>query len=210
MMDLLREDKIKIEEAIKAIESTTSGEIVPAIFKQSDFYPAAHFRVAMILGFLIPTTFLTFGPEDITPVMLLWLQLPGIILGYYLAYLPTVKRWFTTKKEITEEVHQRALQAFFENNLHTTKERTGILIMVSSLERRVEILADEGINKKVEPETWNKILIPLIDRLKEDHLADGLVETIVECGKVLARHFPIRENDRNELSNKVVTDKTKK
>ena len=207
-MDLLREDKIKIEEAIKAIESTTSGEIVPAIFKQSDFYPAAHFRVAMILGFLVPTVFLTFGPEDITPIMVLWFQLPGIILGYYLAYLPTVKRWFTTKKEISEEVHQRALQAFFENNLHTTKERTGILIMVSSLEHRVEILADEGINKKVEPETWNKILIPLIDHLKKGHLADGLVETIVECGKVLSQHFPIREDDRNELSNKVVTDKT--
>jgi putative membrane protein len=209
-MDLLREDKIKIEEAIKAIESTTSGEIVPAIFKQSDFYPAAHFRVAMILAFLVPTIFLTFGPEDITPIMILWFQLPGIILGYYLAYLPTVKRWFTTKKEIEEEVHQRALQAFFENNLHTTKERTGILIMVSSLEHRVEILADEGINKKVEPETWNKILIPLIDHLKKDHLADGLVETIVECGKVLSLHFPIREDDRNELSNKVVTDKTEK
>ena len=42
----------------------------------------------------------------------------------------------------------KGLQAF-ESNLHTTKERTGILIMISVLEHRVEILADKGINDKV-------------------------------------------------------------
>ncbi|MDC0255078.1 TPM domain-containing protein [Bacteriovoracales bacterium] len=206
-MELLREDKIKIEQAIKTVESTTSGEIVPAIFTQSDFYPASHFRLAITIGILIPTlSLLTEWPEG--PGSILWLQLPGLVLGYYLAYIPTLKRWFSTKKEIAEEVHQRALQAFFENNLHTTKDRTGILIMVSALEHRVEILADKGINDKVEVETWNKILTPFIDQIKNDQLIDGLVDTIVECGKVLTEYFPIKSDDRNELSNKIVTDKS--
>ena len=206
-MELSREDKIKIEQAIKTIESTTSGEIVPAVFAQSDFYPASHFRLAIAIGILKPTLSLfTEWPEG--PGSILWLQLPGLVLGYYLAFIPTLKRWFSTKKEIAEEVHQRALQAFFENNLHATKDRTGILIMVSALEHRVEILADKGINDKVETETWNKILVPFIDQIKNDRLIDGLVETIIECGKVLTEYFPIKDNDRNELSNKVVTDKS--
>ena len=78
--------------------------------------------------------------------------------------------------------------------------------MISVLEHRVEILADKGINDKVAKDTWNKILAPLVYSLKNDRLGEGLVQTIVECGKVLSMHFPIQEDDKNELSNKIVTD----
>jgi len=205
-MNFTKEDQIKVEEAIKTVELTTSGEIVPAIFGQSDFYPASHFRLSLFIGLLVPSIFLFFTNLIQDPLDILWLQIPGIVLGYYLAYIPIFKRYFSTKAEKLEEVHQRALQAFFENNLHTTEGRTGILIMISVLEHRVEILADKGINDKVPQDTWNKILEPLVHSLKKDHLGEGLVHTIVECGKVLSMHFPIKENDKNELSNKIVTD----
>ena len=205
-MNFSKEDQIKVEEAIKTIELTTSGEIVPAIFRQSDFYPASHFRLSLFVGLLIPSLLLFFTDIVQTPTEVLWYQIPGIVIGYYLAYIPQLKRFFSTKAEKLEEVHQRALQAFFENNLHTTKERTGILIMISVLEHRVEILADKGINDKVPKDTWNKILAPLVYSLKNDRLGEGLVQTIVECGKVLSMHFPIQEDDKNELSNKIVTD----
>ena len=205
-MNFSKEDQIKVEEAIKTVELTTSGEIVPAIFTQSDFYPASHFRLSLFLGILTPSIFLIFTGLIQAPTDVLWFQIPGIIVGYYLAYIPQLKRYFSTKAEKLEEVHQRALQAFFENNLHTTEGRTGILIMISVLEHRVEILADKGINDKVPQDTWNKILEPLVQSLKNDHLGEGLVHTIVECGKVLSLHFPIKEKDKNELSNKIVTD----
>ena len=205
-MNFTKEDQIKVEEAIKTVELTTSGEIVPAIFGQSDFYPASHFRLSLFIGLLVPSIFLFFTNLIQDPLDILWLQIPGIVLGYYLAYIPIFKRYFSTKAEKLEEVHQRALQAFFENNLHTTEGRTGILIMISVLEHRVEILADKGINDKVPQDTWNKILEPLVHSLKQDRLGEGLVHTIVECGKILSMHFPIKENDKNELSNKIVTD----
>lgn len=205
-MNFTKEDQIKVEEAIKTIELTTSGEIVPAIFSQSDFYPASHFRTSLFVGLLIPSILLSFTNLIETPIDILWFQIPAIILGYYMAYIPQLKRYFSTKAEKLEEVHQRALQAFFENNLHTTKDRTGILIMISVLEHRVEILADKGINDKVSQDTWNKILEPLVQNLRQDRLGEGLVHTIVECGKVLSKHFPIKESDQNELSNKIVTD----
>ena len=205
-MNFTKEDQIKVEEAIKTIELTTSGEIVPAIFGQSDFYPASHFRLSLFIGLLVPSIFLFFTNLIQDPLDILWLQIPGIVLGYYLAYIPIFKRYLSTKAEKLEEVHQRALQAFFENDLHTTEDRTGILIMISVLEHRVEILADQGINDKVPQDTWNKILEPLVHSLKQDRLGEGLVHTIVECGKILSKHFPIKENDKNELSNKIVTD----
>ena len=205
-MNFTKEDRIKVEEAVKTVELTTSGEIVPAIFRQSDSYPASHFRLSLFAGLLVPSILLFFTDLIQTTIEVLWYQIPGIIIGYYIAYIPQLKRLFSTKAEKLEEVHQRALQAFFENNLHTTKGRTGILIMISVLEHRVEILADKGINDKVPQDTWNKILAPLVYSLKNDRLGEGLVQTIVECGKVLSMHFPIQEDDKNELSNKIITD----
>ncbi|MCY4524046.1 MAG: TPM domain-containing protein, partial [Halobacteriovoraceae bacterium] len=111
----------------------------------------------------------------------------------------------STHKELSQEVHQRAIQAFYNNNLHTTRDRTGILIMVSLLEHRAEILADTGINEKVPPRTWRKILNPMVKKIKKDDLTAGLCEAIQACGKILDEHFPIKPDDKNELSNEVVT-----
>ena len=51
-MKINEQEKTLIEEAINKAESKTSGEIVPVILAQSDFYPAAHFRLALLCGIL--------------------------------------------------------------------------------------------------------------------------------------------------------------
>ena len=204
-MQLNKTDKEKIKEAIAKAEKSTSGEIVPIVLKQSDLYPAAHFRSAIFFSF-IPPVILYYSFIDIPdPMYFIWSQLPGLLFGYFLAYLPRVKRLFSTQKELSLEVHQRAVQAFFNNNLHTTRDRTGILIMASLMEHRVEILADSGINEKVPPRTWRKILNPMIKKIKQGNLTEGFCDAIESCGKVLTEHFPIKEDDTNELSNEVIT-----
>ena len=92
--------------------------------------------------------------------------------------------------KIDEEVHQRALQAFFSHNIHATKERTGILIMVSLLEHRVEILADTGINAKVSKDTWQEVLTGMVSKIKSNELTDGICIAVQECGEILAKDFP--------------------
>ena len=200
--------KESIQKAIESAESKTSGEIVPVLLKQSDLYPAAHFRAAIFFGFL-PPLFLYYSPLDIPdPMYFIWAHLPGLIVGHLLAYIPRLKRIFSTRKELSEEVHQRALQSFFNNELHTTEGRTGILIMVSLLEHRVEILADTGINEKVAPRTWRKIITPLTKRIRRGQITEGLCEAITQCGDTLAEYFPLTNpaEDKNELPNTLVTE----
>ena len=108
--------------------------------------------------------------------------------------------------KIDEEVHQRALQAFFSRNLHATKDRTGILIMVSLLEHRVEILADTGINAKVSRDTWQRIVTDMIGRIKSDNLTEGFCIAVRECGEVLAKDFPGTHDNPDEISNKVIIE----
>lgn len=207
---LTKEQKDTIQKAVEKAEASTIGEIVPILLKQSDNYPAAHFRGAIFFSFL-PPLLLYYSPLDIPdPMIFIWSQLAGLIVGHLLVFFPKLKRLFSTRKELSEEVHQRALQAFLNNGLHTTRDRTGILIMVSLLEHRVEILADTGINEKVPPRTWRKVITPLTKKIRHRQITEGLCEAITQCGDILAQYFPLDPDvdDENELPNALVTEES--
>ena len=205
-MKIKKEQKEKIASAVKASEANTSGEIVPVFLKKSDFYPAAHFRCAIVASFLLSLLLYYSWIRIEDPIYFIWIQIPGLLLGHLLAYHSKVKRFFTTKKEMREEVRQRAVEAFFTHQLHTTRDRTGILIMVSWLERRIEVLADSGINEKVEQKVWDEIVEHFGKKLGANELVEGFCEAITSCGRILAVHFPIKDDDTNELSNGLVTE----
>jgi putative membrane protein len=204
-MNISKQDKNLIAEAVKQAEGLTAGEIVPVILKQSDFYPAAHFRLCLIFGILAGLiTYQSYDFDD--PLVLLWAQIPGFILGYFLAYIPVLKRMMTPKNKMAEEVRQRAIEVFYEQNVSNTKDRTGIMIYVSLLERKVEILADCGINEKVEPDHWHNLMSKLVIDIKSETLRVGLVKAIMACGQTLSHHFPLQDDDTDELANELITD----
>lgn len=204
-MRITDEDKKLIKEAILDVELKTSGEIVPVILSQSDFYPASHFRLALIVGFLASIIcYYTYNFDD--PITLIWIQIPGMLIGYVLAYIPFIKRIFISKKEIQEEVHQRSLEVFYENKVSMTRERTGIMIFISLLERRVEVLADCGINEKVSKDYWNELVASLSSQIGKGNMIGGVVASIKVCGEALSESFPIKDNDKNEISDELITD----
>jgi len=205
-MNISETDKKLIKEAITKSESKTSGEILPVILSKSDFYPAAHFRLAIVIGILFSIVFY-YSYDFNDPISLLWVQLPGMITGYALAFIPFLKRLFTTKHEMNEEVHQRAIEVYFENKVSMTRDRTGIMIFVSLLERKVEVLADCGINNKVEKNYWDELVSSLLLKIASGKLVDGMVSSIESCGKSLEESFPIKSDDTNEIANDLITDK---
>ncbi len=205
MIHLTQSDQDKISKAVLEAELLTTGEIVPMVVTQSDDYPGARWRLAivtaMLFGFL---AYYFLG--DFDPAWILWVQIPGLYIGYWLGTFSAVLRPFLESSKVDEEVHQRALQAFISLDLHATKDRTGILIMASLFERRVEILADTGINAKVSKDTWQGIVADMIGRIKSDNLTEGFCIAVRECGEVLAKNFPGSHDNPDEISNKVVIE----
>ncbi len=205
MIHLTQSERDRISQAVLEAEKLTTGEIVPMIVAQSDDYPGARWRLAIVIalffGFLA-----YFFLDDFDPAWILWVQIPGLYIGYSLGTFGVVLRPFLASSKIDEEVHQRALQAFFSRDLHATKDRTGILVMASLLEHRVEILADTGINAKVSQETWQGILTELIGKIKSGELTEGICNAVRECGEVLAEDFPGTHDNPNEISNKIIIE----
>jgi uncharacterized membrane protein len=93
----------------------------------------------------------------------------------------------------------RAREVFAERAVWNTHENNGVLIYVLLADRRVEILADRGIDAKVKPDEWQAIC-----RMMEAHFAAGRFEEGALAGvraiaDLLARHFPAEGRARNEL-----------
>jgi putative membrane protein len=198
---LLTQDQIRsLTDAVSAAERGTSGEIVPVVLHASDRYPGARWRCAIAFSGLCAFTLVLAMPL-LHPIWYLWIQVPALAIGYALGSISWVQRKFLATVEMDEETHQRALEAFHLHGLHATRDRTGVLILVSMLERRVQILADSGINAKVAPSAWSGIVDRLTARIRGGELCEGLTHAIAECGELLAREFPSAPGDRNELPN---------
>ncbi len=90
-----------------------------------------------------------------------------------------------------------------ESGVYKTRDRTGILIFISLLERKIELIADSGINEKITQSRWNDIVTHIISGIKAKELANNLIEAIDECGKLLSKYFPIKKDDENELENEI-------
>lgn len=102
-----------------------------------------------------------------------------------------------------KSVRELAEQEFFALKMDNTRDKTGILIYLNLKLRQFYILADEGINNKVDQSTWNSIRNEIQEKFKLGQYTEGLIFGINEVGKELTEHFPIKPDDVNELSNKV-------
>ena len=115
-------------------------------------------------------------------------------------------RLFLSRVETGAAVERRAFELFSARGLHRTRERTGMLILVSELERRVVILGDEGIHARVGDTGWREHVDHVIAAIQRGKPLEGLLEVIDRLGAVHAERLPVRPDDANELPDGIVRE----
>jgi uncharacterized membrane protein len=103
-----------------------------------------------------------------------------------------------------KSIRELAENEFYNLCMNETRDKTGILIYVHLKKREFYILADEGINSKVDQKTWDSVRDEMQLEFQAGHYTKGVAEAIDKVGQILGKYFPIKEDDTNELSNKVV------
>ncbi|HJU04007.1 MAG TPA: TPM domain-containing protein [Nitrospiraceae bacterium] len=206
-------DLVAIRQAVQAAERRTRGEIVPMVVPASARYREA-WHLTGLLSALVALAILLMVEFGWTPWT--WAYHPGwILIGVVMAYLigsavgtqPWCIRLLTAEQRMAMKVRRRAESAFYEHGLHRTHEGTGILIMLSLLERRVEILADRAINERLPPGTWDGVVQDLVQGLRRGQPAAAMCAAITRCADLLAIHFPVRDrNNPNELPDELIRE----
>jgi putative membrane protein len=205
------QDREKIRAAVQAAEKQTRGEIVPMVVAVSGHYDTPHLLGSLLALLMLAGLLLSEHDgwsASYSPPVILLVVLVAYILGSVAGSLPVLIRLLTPNHRMDLQVRRRAQAAFYEHGLHKTREASGILIMISLLERRVQILADRAIDEKVPPATWDTVVYQLVSAIKEGRPTDGLCRAIAQCGALLAEHFPARPGDNpDELSDDLVQER---
>lgn len=177
---------------------------MPLIASASYAYQRASLIGGLIGGAAVSLSgCLLFGTEDMWTFLTLFLA-SFFILSRLLETFPTLKKPFISKREMREEVEEAAFTAFYSHGLHRTRDLTGILIYVSVFERQVQVLADKGINDKVDPQVWQKVVAIVSDGIKAGKPAEALCKGVELCGELVEEHFPVKTDDTDELPNLII------
>lgn len=217
MIKLTAQNKEQISKAVTEAEKSTSGEIAVVVAKQSSDYAVYELTFAVIIGLIFMILGLIFYSEIDTMIMnMIWSSskiittsviglgtFVVIILFYILANIPFIDRLIIPKSIKNEKVREKAQLSFMNYEVGKTRDRTGILIFISKLERRVEILADVGISAVYPHDSWQKQVDRIIAGIKNKQFSEELEKVILDLGQVLAKNFPIKDDNTNELPNKV-------
>jgi putative membrane protein len=195
-------DKARIVEAIRAAEEKTAGEIFCVIARACGDYHLVPIAWATLVALAIPLPliYLTIWPAGIIYL----LQLAAFIVVALVLSLPMIRFRIVPKRRLWRHAHAEAMNQFLAHGIHLTEQRTGVLIFASVAERYAEIVADRGINAKVQPEVWSKAVAAMISAIKDGRPGDGFVAAVELCGEQLARHFPPGALNPDELPSKVI------
>ncbi len=199
-----REEQERIEVAVRAAEARTSGEIVPMVVSEAYDYPRAEILGAGLFSLATGMTLAwAFGNASI------WVFLPVFLLAYLpfkalLRACPDLKRRLIHPDEMTAEVEEKAMVSFLDRGLHRTVDGTGVLILISLFEHRVHVLAGRGIDQVVPSGTWDQVVQTVTAGIREGRACDALCAAIETCGDLLARDFPRRADDIDELPNLIL------
>jgi putative membrane protein len=195
-------ERERISAAIRAAEATTSGEIYVVVARSADDHRLVPILWAALVALPLPWPLHLL--TDLSTTLILWLQAAAFVgLAFVLSH-DAVRRLVVPAAMAAEATRRAAETLFLAHGVHLTEARTGVLIYVALAERRVEIVADAGINAKVDQVAWDKLAQDIVEAARIGRLVDGLVAAIEGAAAHLARHFPPAALNRNELPDQVV------
>jgi putative membrane protein len=196
-------DRRRIEEAVRALEKESATELVVAIVPRSADYWEPRIGLAIAWSLAAAIAVLRLRPE-LDPLWAVLLQIPMGLLTFLLFGLGPLARLLVPKSASRDAVERRAFELFAARGLHTTRDRTGMLILVSELEHRVVILGDRAIHERVGSAGWQAHVDHVIAAIQRGDAATGLLEVMERLGRAHAELLPVGQGDENEIPDDIV------
>ena len=114
-------------------------------------------------------------------------------------------RVFISRKAVDDPV--AAGQAQFDRlGMRQTSHRNGVLIFVAPTARKFAILGDTGVHEKCGDTLWSDVAANMSRGMASGDFTASILGAVSAVGEALARHFPHRPDDDDQLSNAVGQD----
>ncbi|WNG51389.1 hypothetical protein F0U60_50095 [Archangium minus] len=184
---------------VKAIEARTAAEVVVAVRHASGHYRHTDYLVGFGLSLVTLLAMLYLPPEFPLETFPVGVALAFAMGAYSSERLPSLRRRLTSRKLLEENVRTAARATFVELGVSRTSGRTGLLVLVSTFERRVEVVADVGVDTAALGSEWEQALTKLSAAVAASESPKPFFEALRLLAPPLERVLPRGDDDINEL-----------
>jgi putative membrane protein len=212
------EDRQRVNQAVGSAESRTSAEIVAAVATASGRYDRAEDIVGLWIGLAALAICWALWPAELheaggwnesSPAVQLVAMLAAVVVGFIVGaavatHVGWLRRWFTPRKQMREEVAARSRQTFCDRRVYRTTGTSGLLVYISLFERMATIVADDAIVEKLGQRALDELCRELTGKLRGQDPTSALCSTIEAAGQRLASCLPRAADDVNELDDSLV------
>jgi len=94
---------------------------------------------------------------------------------------------------------QRAIALFADYGIWDTEDNCGVLIYVNLADRKVDIVADRGIDRKIDAATWQAVCNTMTQGFARGDFHGATLAAVEQVNELLRRHFPSNGARPNEL-----------
>ena len=99
---------------------------------------------------------------------------------------------------------QRAMELFAQYRIWDTEENCGVLVYLNIADRKVEIIADRAVAKRVAAEEWRAVCKTMTDGFAREQFHDSALSALHQLNELLRSHLPTNGEHKNQLSDKPI------
>jgi putative membrane protein len=214
-MFLTRAEADAIDARTAGVEARTGAQVVTAVIGKADSYVELPWK-AFALGAALAAFALVLAdaarPDWVTAHTALLHAVAilgaGAASALVCVFAPPFARLFLRPTRRDLEVRQYAQSLFLTRELFRTRGRTGILVLVSLFERKVEILPDVGLHERVGASDWDRVIGSMAPLLRAGRPAEALQAGLAAIEELLAaRGFRPSAGGADELPDRPIEER---
>lgn len=201
---LIQEDVNLVESRIKTFENNTGCELLLVITNSSDPYPAASWRFGVISSFIIGLTFsyyFEFHHRWLWPVSFTLLTFAMTWIGRF----NWAKSLALSDWEVQRECSEKAIEYFHSLGTSKVSHKVTAMIMLSKLEKNIQIVIDEKLKTHLTQEELNELIEVMKTHFKKGDIGLGLIQSIDKFEAKILSDFggKVAEVNPSELSDTI-------
>ena len=205
-------DRSLLDKRIAEAEKQTGAQIVLASVIRSDSYAEIPWKafavgasVAGLLMIILDLYVLGWQTNMLILFSIAAVLASGALLALLTVVFPGIARLFLASQRKETETMQYAQSLFLSRELFSTKDRRGILLLVSQFERQVVILPDKGLRELLGTGVLDGLIGKMIQALRRKELRDAM-ETGLDGIRSALSSADMKLQGTDELSNEIIEE----
>jgi len=207
-------ERDQLNQLVADMENRMDAQIVLAVVKRCDSYAELPWKafalgasIAGLVFFILNLLLLYWVSQTMLLIALLSTLSTGIVFALLTVFMPVFARLFLSPHRAELEVQQYAESLFLTRELFATRNRTGILLLISSFEKQVYLLPDKGVQLTMDEK--RNIIAPMTLLLKRNMVSKAMEEGLRHLSIFLETNTHGKSDNgiENELPNEIIEEK---